>query len=740
VAGDRRALIVAVDDYIHETLRRLRAPSADARALARVLGDPAIGGFDVEVVLNESSHDIELRVEDLFAEGRPDDLLLVHFSCHGLKSESGELFFAATDTRPDRLGSTAVAAAFLQRCMTACRARNVVLLLDCCYGGAFGRGVAVRSAGSAHVLDSFPTGQGGGRARAVITASNAMEYAFEGTELTDDHQRPPSLFTAAVVRGLETGEADRDEDGWVSLNELYEYVYDTVRAQNPNQTPSRDIEMQGELYVARSGRERVVPVPVPDEVRDALNDTNMFTRLGAVAELRSRLLGTDIPVALGAREALTDLLRTGVSYLADAAREALEAATLVVDETELSFGHVELGTVTPTQAVHLSGPPLARACSFAVSEVWLEVEPAEHGANVGLHATEPGSLHGHVTVSGPTGEVVLPVTATVTAVTDPHTAKARVEAQRTPPLAGSSMRDADDAAPGRTGHEAGDGSGRARDSESARRVGPGRRLGVSRTVGLVAIAAGATAVVGAFLQFQWDTPLLGADEKFVAWSILTVGLVAVAGGTSLLLVQRLPTLGQGITLTTGVAASWNLAWLLVFFFGDVYGQSGTLEGLEIGYLVELLAQAGIVAAAILVVAGLARLPQVTLRPMRGNDWPGWGLLFVGAVGALFLVLFAVKAADYAGTKALLSVWAAALYLGVSGLAVTLRPISLALAVHATWILCSLALWATFEAFLTSHSDNAPALDLYLISLIVLALLLLWRLWAARSRARNAAGR
>ena len=66
---------------------------------------------------------------------------LLHFSCHGLKSESGELFFAAANTRPNRLGSTAVSADFVQRCMRASRSRSVVLLLDCCYGGAFAQGV-----------------------------------------------------------------------------------------------------------------------------------------------------------------------------------------------------------------------------------------------------------------------------------------------------------------------------------------------------------------------------------------------------------------------------------------------------------------------------------------------------------------------------------------------------------------------------------------------------------------------
>ena len=76
----------------------------------------------------------------------------------------------------------------------------------------------MRASGDVNVLDSFPQGRpGGGRGRAVITASNAMEYAFEGDRLADDQHRRPSVFTGTLVEGLATGDADRDEDGLVSL-------------------------------------------------------------------------------------------------------------------------------------------------------------------------------------------------------------------------------------------------------------------------------------------------------------------------------------------------------------------------------------------------------------------------------------------------------------------------------------------------------------------------------------------
>jgi len=51
---------------------------------------------------------------------------------------------------------------FVQQCMRASRSRSIVLLLDCCYGGAFSQGVTVRAAGNVNVLDSFPGGKLGG--------------------------------------------------------------------------------------------------------------------------------------------------------------------------------------------------------------------------------------------------------------------------------------------------------------------------------------------------------------------------------------------------------------------------------------------------------------------------------------------------------------------------------------------------------------------------------------------------
>ncbi|MFD6066199.1 caspase family protein [Amycolatopsis lurida] len=417
MTGERRALIIANGEYDNPGLSALRSPAADAEALAEVLADRTISEFDVQVVRDETAHVIAGRVEDLFADSAPDDVLLVHFSCHGLKSESGELFFAARNTRPERLASTAVPADFVQRCMRMSRSRSIVLLLDCCYGGAFSQGVAVRATGEANVLDAFPAGGFGGRGRAVITASNSIEYAFEGDHLADDHVRP-SVFTSALVDGLRTGDADRDEDGWVALGELYDYLFDSVRERNPNQTPSRDIEMQGELYLARSRRRRIKPSPVPADLRAASEDQNMFTRLGAVTELQRRLTSENLSVAIGAHEVLTTMAQTDIRHVAEAADLARRDARVRAGSEVVRFGEVVRGT-RPVARIRLEGPPIARACRFASSHSWLRVTEDGDGAEIVLDQAELGAFEARVTVTGPTGEVVVRVEGQVVREPEP---------------------------------------------------------------------------------------------------------------------------------------------------------------------------------------------------------------------------------------------------------------------------------------------------------------------------------
>ncbi len=330
---------MANGEYQSAKLRRLRAATQDADALARVLQDPEIGNFEVELVRDQPEHVLRRRIARFFADRRRDDLLLLHMSCHGLKDDDGHLFFAASDSEFDDLDSTAVPEEFVQRQMAKSRSGRIVLLLDCCYSGAFSRGMSARAGEGVELKERFA-----GRGRAVITASNAMEYSFEGNELSGEGD--PSIFTSAVVKALETGQADRDLDGWIAVDELYEYVYDEVRGTSP-QHPVKWVDLEGDLRIAKSVyKPPPGPAQLPADLQAAIESSERHTRLGAVHAVGELLAGDDAAQRVAARRALERLARDDSRLVYEAAARALAAAGPEPAPVEDASGRGSSGSVS----------------------------------------------------------------------------------------------------------------------------------------------------------------------------------------------------------------------------------------------------------------------------------------------------------------------------------------------------------------------------------------------------------
>ncbi|WP_007024300.1 caspase family protein [Saccharomonospora iraqiensis] len=246
--GRRLALLVAVGEYSDPLLRRLRAPAQDVDALRVALEKPGVGDFtEVRTVIDRPRQEIEEAIEETFAECRPDDIVLTYFTCHGVKDLRGRLYFAATNSRPDRLASTATSAQFVNEQMEHSRAGAKVALLDCCYSGAFAHGLAAKTASTGNLANQIC-----GKGSYVITATNSLEYAYEDSEITDSDSTV-SAFTDLLVQGLWTGRADTDGDGLVSPEDLHAYLEQECRSAGKPQTPtSFSSGVQGAVWIAKA--------------------------------------------------------------------------------------------------------------------------------------------------------------------------------------------------------------------------------------------------------------------------------------------------------------------------------------------------------------------------------------------------------------------------------------------------------------------------------------------------------
>jgi Caspase domain/WD domain, G-beta repeat len=353
--GPRLALVVATATYAADPgLSQLRAPARDAADLAQVLADPGIGGFAVTTVIDQPAQQIRLALED-FLDGRgAGDLLLVYLSCHGLLDARRRLYFAATDTRKDRLGSTGVEAAWVLDQLEHCRARRQVLILDSCFSGAFAHGA--KGEADLGLRDRF---LGQGRGRVVLTASAATEYSFEG-DPTDAAIPAGSVFTAALVQGLRTGEADADQDGHVSVDDAYRYVFDQVQAAGAAQTPQRWLYgAEGQILLARSpAGPTIILAPLPESLRAGLDSPLPGIRIGAVTELGEWLTSGEPARAAAARQHLQEVADTDIPRVAQAARTLLSTGVAA----EQSTSHVaQAAAPTPSSPTPVPLSHLARA-------------------------------------------------------------------------------------------------------------------------------------------------------------------------------------------------------------------------------------------------------------------------------------------------------------------------------------------------------------------------------------------
>ena len=236
MAGRYRALLIGNSSYPADehNLQTLKGPVKDIAALNRALIDPGSGLFaDIDVtLLPEASSARAIRaLGRFFGAADRDDVLLVYFSGHGKLDQSGRLHLCMQDTESTDLLSTAVSSARIKEFADASRARNVVIVLDCCYAGAF-RGADLGAAVA-------------GPGRYVLTSCRGTQLANDATV-----ENGTSFFTQHLVDGLVGAATDQDGDGYITFSDLYAYVDRRLR-ETGKQIPQRRVDGDGDVPLAK---------------------------------------------------------------------------------------------------------------------------------------------------------------------------------------------------------------------------------------------------------------------------------------------------------------------------------------------------------------------------------------------------------------------------------------------------------------------------------------------------------
>jgi WD40 repeat protein len=223
-----RALVIGVDAYDPALgVSPLRSAVRDATEIGRILR--AEHGFQVDELLDVTRGELRARLEGLAAEIGKDDRLLVYFAGHGLwRPDGGPGAFLLLRDAKLRDQDTFLPMNELHDGLVALSCRHALVVLDCCFAGAF-RWASTRIVRdvqrvSRQRYDRFVESA----AWQVIASAAADQEAYDALGERGESGGSHSPFAAALIDGLR-GKADFDGDGLITATELYLYAGNRVR-------------------------------------------------------------------------------------------------------------------------------------------------------------------------------------------------------------------------------------------------------------------------------------------------------------------------------------------------------------------------------------------------------------------------------------------------------------------------------------------------------------------------------
>ena len=245
MTGARYAVLVGTSRSSDPDLPALRCPAQDVEKVAELLSHTDCGEFERVVrLIDQPSWEIFRELARVLTKAGPEDLVLIYFSGHGKLDGTHTLHLATSDTDLEILDASSLPVRRLGDLATNSRAKSVVLILDCCYAGRGGKDFT-QAKGTLKDQLELLSGEG----RFVLTAASDFQPAQE--KESDQF----SVFTKHLVRGLERGEADLNQDGFITLDELFRFARRETKKESRQDPRIWAADKGEEVIIAKSGLE-----------------------------------------------------------------------------------------------------------------------------------------------------------------------------------------------------------------------------------------------------------------------------------------------------------------------------------------------------------------------------------------------------------------------------------------------------------------------------------------------------
>lgn len=227
----RLALVICNGSFEKIPEFQLAGPAEDARQVTAVLADSETCQFSVRLLLDRGLLEVRREIARICRDAGREDTVLIYYSGNGMLDENGSLSLAVVDVDKEFVDATALDADFIISQLRRSKCRKTVLLIDCCYAGAF-----------------FNNNRGVPDGLYAITSCGADQMCADTPQ--------GGAFSLALCAGLSGAAADADGDGRVSIDELHEFVRARLQADNSFlMTPQKWVwNVPEPIYIAKVPR------------------------------------------------------------------------------------------------------------------------------------------------------------------------------------------------------------------------------------------------------------------------------------------------------------------------------------------------------------------------------------------------------------------------------------------------------------------------------------------------------
>jgi uncharacterized caspase-like protein len=262
LVGQRWAVLVGINTYTDPNIGRLKFCVNDVQALAELLerlGYTVVCLYDQHPQEHRqpTKENVEAELGLLCRQVGPEDLLFVHFACHGVLLEQQPVL-VMQNSRMGVLARQGLPVVEVEGMMRGSGARRLFLSLDACHTGVeLGRGLVDDPE---FIRNVYELAQG----FAVMAASTAQQVAQEW------HAVQHGVYSYYLLRAL-AGEAAREGKEFVTVNDVQEYVLHHLKRWRVEhsgliQEPTVKVEGVGTMILA-DWRDRSAP-KVDEQTRE----------------------------------------------------------------------------------------------------------------------------------------------------------------------------------------------------------------------------------------------------------------------------------------------------------------------------------------------------------------------------------------------------------------------------------------------------------------------------------------